>query len=86
MREQDLENEIKTMIAQIIEKDPREITPEAKFFEELGVDSMMALEIMAAMEKRYKIAIPEEKLAQLTTLRETVKVAKEFLEKRGPDA
>jgi len=82
----DLENEIRNLIAEIIEKDPNEITLDAKFFEDLGVDSMMALEIMAAMEKKYKITIPEEKLAQLTTLRETVNVAKEFLGKRGTDA
>jgi acyl carrier protein len=80
---QDIENEIRNLIAEIIEKKPEEVTPDAKFFEDLGVDSMMALEIMAAMEKKYRIAIPEEKLAQLTTLRETVSVAKEFLEKKG---
>jgi len=80
---QDLENEIRAMIAEIIEKDRNQVTLDAKFYEDLGVDSMMALEILAAMEKKYRIAIPEEKLAQLTTLRETVAVAKEFLEKKG---
>ena len=79
---QDIENEIKTLIAEIIEKDPAEISPDAKFFEELGVDSMMALEILTAVEKKYKIVIPEEKLPQLTTLNETVRIAKEFLEKK----
>lgn len=83
---QDLENEIRNLIAEIIEKDPSEITPDAKFFEDLGVDSMMALEIMASMEKKYKIAIPEENLAKLTTLKETVAVAKELLEKKGQNA
>lgn len=76
---QDLDGEIKGIIAEIIEKDPAEITPEAKFFEDLGVDSMMALEILAAIEKKYKISIPEEKLAQLTTLSQTIAVAKEYL-------
>ena len=78
---QDLENDIRNIIAEIIEKDPKEITPDAKFVEELGVDSMMALEIMAGIEKKYKIVIPEEKLAQITTLKETVAIAKQFLEK-----
>ena len=77
---QDLENDIRNLIAEIIEKDPSEITLDAKFVEELGVDSMMELEIMAGLEKKYRIAIPEEKLAQITTLRETVNIAKEFLE------
>ncbi len=76
---QNIEEEIKNIIAEIIEKSPDEILPDAKFFEELGVDSMMALEIMAAIEKKYKIVIPEEKLTQLTTLNETIAVAKEYL-------
>jgi acyl carrier protein len=83
---QDLEGEIRNIIAGIIEKEPAEITLDAKFYEDLGVDSMMALEILAAMEKKYKITIPEEKLAQLLTLRKTVAVAEEFLKKGGQNA
>lgn len=79
---QDLENELRSLIAEIIEKDPGQVTPEARFYEDLGVDSMMALEILAAIEKKYRIAIPEEKLAQLVTLKDTVTVAKEYLEKK----
>ncbi len=79
---QNIEAEIREIIATIVEKDPGEITPEAKFYEDLGLDSMMALEILAAVEKKYKIAIPEEKLAQLTTLNQTVAVAKEYLAKK----
>lgn len=81
---QNIEEEIRNLIAEIIEKEPGEITPEAKFFEDLGVDSMMALEIMAAIERKYKISIPEEKLAQLTTLKETIIVAKEYLANKEP--
>lgn len=76
---QDLENEIKGLIAEIIEKKPEEIKPDANFFKDLGVDSMMALEIMAAIEKKYKIAIPEEKLPQLITLQDAVRVAEEYI-------
>lgn len=83
MPEQDLENEIRNLIAEIIEKDPGEITLDAKFSEDLGVDSMMALEILVAIEKKYKLAISEEKLTQLTTLRETLEVAKQYLKEKG---
>lgn len=80
---ENIEGEIRDIIAQIIEKKPEEITLEAKFFEDLGVDSMMALEILAAIEKKYKISIPEEKLSHLTTLKDTVAVAREYLEKKN---
>jgi acyl carrier protein len=43
---------------------------------------MMALEILAAIEKKYKISIPEEKLMQLTTLKDTVAVAREYLSQK----
>lgn len=79
---QDIENEIKNLIAEIIEKDPSEINPEARFIEDLGVDSMMALEILAGIEKKYKISIPEEKLQELRTLNQTVLIAKEYLDKK----
>jgi len=82
MDEQQLENEIRGIIAEIIEKEPGEILPDVKFYEDLEVDSMMALEILAAIEKKYKIAIPEEKLAELLTLRQTMEVANEFLAKK----
>ena len=75
----DIDTEIKNLIAEIIEKDPSEINPDARFAEDLGVDSMMALEILAGIEKKYKITIPEEKLVSLTTLNETVTVAKQYL-------
>lgn len=47
-----LENELKEIVAKIVEVDPEKITPEARFVEDLGMDSMMALEILAAIEKR----------------------------------
>lgn len=83
MQFENLENEIRDIIAEIIEKNPADIAPEAKFVDDLGVDSMMALEIMAAIEKKYKIAIPEEKLSQLATLKDTVAIAKEYLAAKG---
>ena len=79
---QDLENEIKNIIAEVVEKDPSEITPEARFFEDLGVDSMMALEILVAIEKKYKVKIPEEKLPDLRNLTMVVDIAKEYLTKK----
>lgn len=80
---QDLESEIRNIISEVVEIEPDKITPEAKFFEDMGVDSMMALEILAAIEKKYKISIPEEKLAQLTTLNQTIAVAKEYLSQKN---
>jgi len=80
---ENLEAEIRQIVAEIIEKDPQEIPLQARFYEDLGVDSMMALEIMTAIEKKYRIRIPEEKLSQITTLEQTIALAKEYLGNKG---
>jgi acyl carrier protein len=80
---QDIENDIRNLVAEIIEKDPSEIKSDARFVEDLGVDSMMALEILAGVEKKYKIAIPEEKLADFKTLDSIVVIAREYLSKNA---
>jgi len=76
-----LENELKSIISEIVEIDPGKITPEANFVEDLGMDSMMALEILASIEKKYKLRIPEENLPKVTTLNKTIEIVNKFLNK-----
>ncbi|MDP2913013.1 MAG: acyl carrier protein [Candidatus Omnitrophota bacterium] len=74
-----LEKELRDMIAKIVEIEPKKIGLDTKFVEDLGMDSMMALEILASMEKKYKIQVPEEKLNQLRTLKDAIKLTEEYL-------
>jgi len=74
-----LEQEVKELIAEIIEMNPNEIDPDAHLVEDLGMDSMMALEILAAMEKRYKIKLPEDDLPKITTVNRAIEVAKRYV-------
>jgi acyl carrier protein len=74
-----LQNELRDMIAKIVEIDPEKIAPQADFVEDLGMDSMMALEIMAAMEKKYKIQIPEDQLGKIKNLDEVLNMARQHL-------
>jgi len=76
---QNMENEIRTIISEVTEIEPEKITLEAAFIEALGMDSMMALEILAAIEKKYKVRIPEERLMKLNNLQEAINMTKEFL-------
>jgi acyl carrier protein len=75
-----LEQEIRALIADIIELDPAQIDPDAHLVEDLGMDSMMALEILASIEKRYKIRIPEEELPKITTLNRAVELARKYVQ------
>ncbi|UCH28913.1 MAG: acyl carrier protein [Myxococcales bacterium] len=53
----------------IIEVTEVEDIPEDTPFADLGIDSMMAIEIVADVEKNYDITIAEEELADLVNLK-----------------
>jgi acyl carrier protein len=74
-----IEEDIRELVAEILEVEPEEINADAEFVKDLGMDSMMALEILASIEKKYKIAIPEDDLAKFTDLRTTVSLVKTML-------
>ncbi len=74
-----IENDIRELVAEILEIEPGDLDPDANFVKDLGMDSMMALEILASIEKKYKIAIPEEELTKFTDLTTTVSLVKDIL-------
>jgi acyl carrier protein len=76
-----LENDLRVLVAEIVEVEPGKITPGANFVEDLGMDSMMALEILASIEKKYKLRIPEENLTKITDLNKVVELVDKFLDK-----
>ena len=77
-----VEDDVRNLVAEILEVEPVEIDPKAHFVKELGMDSMMALEILASLEKKYRIVIPEEALAKFTDLNKTVEIVKDILKKK----
>ena len=77
-----VEKDIRALVAEILEAEPGQIDGNASFVKDLGMDSMMALEILASIEKKYRIVIPEETLPKFTDLNKTVNIVKEILAKK----
>ena len=69
-----IEKDLRELIAEILEAEPESIDSNATFVKDLGMDSMMALEILAGIEKKYKIVVPEDMLPKFTTLKTTVEI------------
>jgi acyl carrier protein len=59
----DLKEKLRAIVAEVSEI---EEIPDQTPFSELGIDSMMALEIIAEVERTYKVNVPEEELKGLT--------------------
>jgi acyl carrier protein len=60
-----LKEELRALIAEIAEKDE---IPDDAHFKDLGIDSMMGVEIVAAIERQYQIKIPDGELQEISTL------------------
>ena len=74
-----VKDEVKKLVSEITEIPENDLSEEARFAEDLGVDSMMALEIVASIEKRYKVAIPEEEIPNIRSLKDVYKVLEKLL-------
>jgi acyl carrier protein len=53
-------------------------------FEELGVDSLDAIELLFELEETYEIAIPDDEAKSFETVREVVESLEEALAERPP--
>ncbi len=71
--------EVRNRVAELTEMDPAGVTNTADFIEELGVDSLMAIELMVALDKEYKIDIPEEEFREIRTVDQAVDVVMRHL-------
>ncbi|MFF3291881.1 acyl carrier protein [Streptomyces sp. NPDC003023] len=60
--------ELRALVAQVLDVDESEITDDARFVDDLEVDSLMALEIVVVLEKKYGVKLPESELKQIITL------------------
>jgi acyl carrier protein len=60
-----LKEELRELICEIAEIDS---LPDETHFKDLGIDSMMGVEIVAAIERKYQIKIDDSELQQVSTL------------------
>jgi acyl carrier protein len=82
--EDQVREEVKRLIAELTERENSEITDTALFVDDLGVDSLMAIEVMVALDKRYKIDIPEAEFNKIKNVDDSVAVVMKHISGAGP--
>ncbi|MEM3036434.1 MAG: acyl carrier protein [Thermoplasmata archaeon] len=80
MTEKEIEKEIKSIIADVSGFDENEITPEKDFFKDLEIDSVKAIEITVAIEKKFKISVRDEDVPRITNIKQATELVKKLLE------
>lgn len=74
-------NDVKKLIADIAEVSVKELKDDDKFSDDLGIDSMKALELVAGIEKKLKITIPENRIPSIRTPRDVYALVEKLKKK-----
>ena len=80
----EIKEAVRAFMAKITERDPSEILDEHSFEKDLDIDSLMAMEIMVSVNKKYRIEILDEEFGTIRNLDDAVKVVQRHLAARGP--
>ncbi len=80
-----VEKEIVSIISDVSGFAPGEITPEKNFFKDLEIDSIKAIEITVAIEKKFKVSIRDEDVPKIATVQQAVDLLNTLLS-QGPSA
>ncbi len=72
-RERIAEASIRMTVAQFIGQDLGQVSETADFSEDLGMDSLDRLELMAAVEKEYDVTLSDQELSSVSNMRELIR-------------
>ena len=73
MSEKSIEQRVKDIIVEQLGVKPDQVTPEAKFIEDLGADSLDTVELVMALEEEFGNEIPDEQAEKLQSVGDVIK-------------
>lgn len=77
MSDQSIEQKIKKIIVEQLGVNEDQVTPEAKFIEDLGADSLDTVELVMALEEEFGNEIPDEEAEKLQSVGDVIKYIEE---------
>ncbi len=72
-----VEERVKEIICEQLGVEEDEVTPNAKFIEDLGADSLDTVELVMAFEEEFDLEIPDEEAEKIVTVGDAISYIKE---------
>ena len=69
----DITSRVKAIIADKLDVEETEVTPEASFTNDLGADSLDTVELIMEFEKEFDIQIPDDQAENIQTVGQAIK-------------
>jgi acyl carrier protein len=77
---ENVEKEIISIISEVSGFDDEEVTTEKNLATDLEIDSIKAIEITVAIEKKFRISIRDEDIPKIITVRDSIELAQSMIE------
>ena len=68
----DIASRVKAIIADKLDVEETEVTPEASFTNDLGADSLDTVELIMEFEKEFNISIPDDQAENIGTVGQAI--------------
>ncbi len=68
----DIEGDVKKIVVEHLGIDESKVTPEAKFIDDLGADSLDTVELVMAFEEKFNIEIPDDAAETILTVKDAI--------------
>lgn len=67
-----VEERVKEITRELLDIDPKDLTKDSRFVEDLGADSLDAVELVMTFEEEFNIKIPDEEAAKMTSVQDAI--------------
>ncbi|WWR17228.1 acyl carrier protein [Lachnospiraceae bacterium JLR.KK008] len=75
-------DKLKEIIAEVLSVDPKEITEETTFMDDLGADSLDLFQVVMGIEDVFQIEVPPEKTEKITKVGEALLLIKQAVDEK----
>ena len=68
----DISSKVKSIIVDKLGVEEKEVTPTARFTNDIGADSLETVELIMEFEKEFNIAIPDDQAEKIATVGDAI--------------
>ena len=69
---------LQTIVSEVMMVDPKEVTGETTFVDDLGADSLDLCRVIMGIEERFSIKLPNDSIYSISTIEDAVKLIRKI--------